>query len=140
MASTEFTHDANDIRVTIDGIEFHLFENVRGTMNFNLTAVSGIGDNEAREHAPGRADFSITLNGYIERTEKAISSGIIPENGPVTVQGETFDVEIFRKDGPLLEKYIKAKCSNAETDLRAHALYMKNFTLLARTRQGAMAG
>lgn len=140
MASTEFTHSAADVEVRIDGVKFNLLEDINGTVNGNLQGISGIGDDERREHAHTVVDYTFTLNGYIEKDEPGFNQAMFPRNARDYRDGRSFTVEIFKKNGPLLEKYIRAKCNTVSTSLRAHAFYMKNAQFVAVTREGNMVG
>lgn len=126
-----FTYEANRTRVFVGGIEFHLLSNVRGTDNYALERVSGIGDIHVREHVPTVAQHEFTLSGYMVKDEQSISSGIIPENGDAALLGRTFTVEMFDKDGPLLRRYEQAMCNNADASMAAHRLLMKDTTFYA---------
>lgn len=132
----KFTYESNKIRLMVDGVQLNLVGRFEATDDYALEAVSGIGDIHVIEHVPTIALHRFTLNGYVEKTEKTISMGIIPENGDVALRGKTFHIEIFDTEGPLLRKYEDAMCNNGSSSADAHRLYMKGATFHALDTAG----
>lgn len=126
-----FVWEANKTRVFLDGVEFFLLSNIRATDDYALERVSGIGDIHVKENIPTVAQHVFTMSGYIVKDEQAIARSVIPENGDVALEGRTFSIEIFDKEGPLLRRYEECTCNNADANMTAHRLLMKDATFYA---------
>lgn len=132
-----FTHEANKTRVFINGVEFFLLANIRGSDDYALDRVSGIGDIHVKEHIPTVAQHVFTMSGYMLKNEPSITNGIVPENGDAALEGRIFSIEIFSREGPLLRRYEEAMCNNADANMTAHRLLMKDATFYATDVSGS---
>jgi len=136
-----FTWSANQCSVYVAGIQIILLQDVRAEDRYPLERVSGIGSIRGMDLVPTEALYSITVSGFITRTQQAISAGVWPENADVALIGKVFAVEVFSTDPAsprLLRKYTDAKVESGSFNLVSHRQMTLAMTLQALDCSGTL--
>jgi len=136
----QFIYTGNEVNVFMNGMEIDLLQNLRGTDDYGPEPVSGIGDIHAKENAPTFARHAVTISKFALRKEKAITAGIISENGNAILLQTPFAVEVFAKlTGKLLRKYLGVTLGSDDLALTAHRVIVVDANFVAIDVVGTMA-
>jgi hypothetical protein len=137
----QFVFTGNEVEVSINGQRVDLAQNIRGTDNYGHEPASGIGDIHVKEYVPSVARHNITMSKLVMRKEKAISAGLILENGDDAMRGRIFDIEIFPKGGgPVLRKWMGCVNDGGDIGVTSHRILVQDATFLATDAAGQLSG
>jgi hypothetical protein len=136
----QFVHTGNEVDLYLNGIKMDLVQTVTGNDDYGPEPASGIGDIHVFEYPPTVARHNITVSAMVLTKEKAIAAGVINENGDAAMEGLTFPIEIFKKTGPLIRKWLRAVNANGSIQVTAHRILVKNASFLACDAAGDYAG
>lgn len=134
-----FVHHGNEVKVVMDGIELDLVQTVRGSDNYGHEPASGVGDIHIKEHVPSLARHTVTLSAFALRKDRAITLGIIQENGNAALRGKAFTIEVFDRTGALIRKWTQCVNDSGDVTVTAHRIIVKDATFLATDAAGVYA-
>ena len=118
---------ANRVVAEFGGVTIALLQNVRFSDSYGLEDASGVGDIHVQEHVPTKAVHSVSFSRMVMRVDKMRSSGIIPENGDVVLQGAVFDVCVYSRDtGLLLRKALNCSYDSGDIDVSANRIIVSS--------------
>ena len=130
---------ANLARITMDGQEVGLLQNVRISEDYGPDAASGIGQINPAEYVPSMARYSISASKMALRSTSLYKMGIIPENGAAALEGYVFDIEIYDKaTGEVMRKCLNCSYASGDIEVQKHAVISYNCQFNALDVAGTM--
>lgn len=128
---------ANIARVTMDGQEVGMLQNVRVSDDYSPEPASGIGDIHVQEYVPTMARHTISVGKLALRTKSLLKLGLVPKNGDAALEGMVFDIEIFdKKDGTLIRKCLNCSFASGDLEIQKHAIMSTNCQFYALDVEG----
>ncbi|WP_293372298.1 hypothetical protein [Nevskia sp.] len=126
------TLTGNRIVVEIDGQFVGLLQSCRGSDDYGLQPVSGIGDIHAQEYTPGMARHTLSVSGMTLIRANLRRLGLFTEDGDGALRGLVFDIVYYSKDtNEALRTYRKCSFASGDIDVSKHAIVMQSGTFMA---------
>lgn len=133
------TVTGNLVNVFINGVQLSVLSSLRATQDFAYEPVPEIGNIDYVEFVPTVARYAISISKALLNLEDAITAGIITSNGAAALLGNTFDIEIFSINGPLLRKFTNCVNASADMSIQANRLIMIDANFLGIDVTGTLS-
>ncbi len=123
---------ANFIKILLDGQSVGIVQNMRGSDDYGLEPVHGVGNINAFEHVPTVARHNVSVGLVVLRRDLLVQKGFIPKNGKDALRGLIFDMEAYdERDGQMIKGYIGCSYASGDVSIDANRVIMRNTTFMA---------
>jgi len=130
---------ANHVKILLDGQTIGIMQNLRGSDDYGLEPVSGVGDIHVIEHVPTVARHQVSVSFAALRRDLLVNHGFVPENGTGALRGLIFDIEVYdKRDGVMIKKYIGCSYASGDVSYDAHRVIMRNASFQALDVSGGI--
>jgi hypothetical protein len=146
-ANTFGTRTGNHIVIELDDIQVGLIQSMRGSDDFGLEPVSGIGSIKVKEYVPTVARHQIQCGFVALKTELIASRSFASEDGDKAMEGLIFDIIVYDKrdtgvnpdsNQGYIKKYTGCSYASGDFSIEAHRAVIRNATFMALDVDGGL--
>lgn len=129
----------NKIFARFDNQDIGLVQSVRLNEDYAPTEASGIGNAKPIEWVPTFARYQCQVSWMVLNKISMYSSGLVPQNADIVLQGLVFDIEILDRDsGQTLRKFVGCSYATGDIEVTKHQIVVTNATFMALDVTGTM--
>jgi len=139
MASNFLTVTGNQVNVYINGVLLNVLTTLRCTDDYGYEPVVGFGDIHVKEYVPTVARHAVSISKFLLTLENAVTAGIILQNGDAAMLGNTFNIQIFAKGGPLIKQYTHAVNTSSDLNIQSNRLIVSDANFVATDTSGTLS-